>query len=180
MSAEGTHARYERVLGDLDAPLAFVDLDAMWANAADLLRRAGGTPIRVASKSVRCRALLRAMLDRDPGFRGLMTFTLPESLWLAGHGFDDLLLAYPTVDRGALRELAAGAGPRPGRHGRLRRSISTSCRPASRVCLDVDLSYWALGGRVRIGAKRSPVRTPAQAAALAARARARRALRWPA
>jgi hypothetical protein len=34
-----------------------------------------------------------------------------------------------------------------------------------RVCLDVDAGWWALGGRVRIGAKRSPLRTPAQAAA---------------
>ena len=39
-----------------------------------------------------------------------MTFTLPESLWLHEHGFDDLLLAYPTAHRGALAEL--------GRRGR--------------------------------------------------------------
>jgi D-serine deaminase-like pyridoxal phosphate-dependent protein len=36
-----------------------------------------------------------------------------------------------------------------------------------RVCLDVDAGWWILGGRVRIGAKRSPVHTPEQAAALA-------------
>jgi len=36
-----------------------------------------------------------------------------------------------------------------------------------RVCLDVDASWRPLGGRVAIGAKRSPVRMPAQAAALA-------------
>jgi D-serine deaminase-like pyridoxal phosphate-dependent protein len=36
-----------------------------------------------------------------------------------------------------------------------------------RVAIDIDASYEALGGAVRAGARRSPVRTPAQAAALA-------------
>ena len=35
-----------------------------------------------------------------------MTFTLPETLWLAEQGFENLLLAYPTADAGALAELA--------------------------------------------------------------------------
>src|SRR3954452_16484136 len=99
-----THARYEAIFADVEAPFAFVDLDAMWANAEDMLRRAGGKPIRVASKSVRCRSLLERILARD-GFRGLMTFTLPESLWLASHGFGDMLLAYPTADRAALARM---------------------------------------------------------------------------
>ena len=42
-----------------------------------------------------------------------------------------------------------------------------------RVCLDVDAGWWPLGGRIRVGVKRSPVRTPEQAAALAADAAAR-------
>ncbi|HEY8581386.1 MAG TPA: amino acid deaminase/aldolase [Capillimicrobium sp.] len=176
MTADATYDRFERALGDRDAPLALVDLDALWANGADLVRAAAGTPIRVASKSVRARALLRGILDRDPAaFRGLMTFTLPESLWLAEHGFDDLLLAYPTVDRAALRRLAER---RDGAIDGAREPIlmvdsgeqlDLIARHAGggRVCLDVDLSWWALGGRVRVGAKRSPVRTPDQAAALA-------------
>jgi D-serine deaminase-like pyridoxal phosphate-dependent protein len=165
---------YERILSRLDAPFAVVDLDAMWANAAEMLGRAGGKPIRVASKSLRCRALLRAILDRDPGFRGLMTFTLRESLWLHGHGFDDLLLAYPTADRAALAELGSLDAERPpilmvdsadqldlidAAAGRERRPI--------RLCIEMDLSFWLAGGRVRIGAKRSPIREPEQAAALA-------------
>ena len=72
-----------------------------------------GKSVRVASKSVRCRALLEAILGRDERFRGLMTYTLPETLWLAEQGFEDLLLAYPTADVGALEELAlrSAAGP---------------------------------------------------------------------
>jgi D-serine deaminase-like pyridoxal phosphate-dependent protein len=128
----------------------------------------------VASKSVRCRALLEAILDHDPGFRGLMTFTLPESLWLHGHGFDDLLLAYPTADRGALAEL--GRLDSDGAPILMVDSVeqldlieSAAGQPARpfRVCIELDVSWWPLGGRVKIGAKRSPVRTPEQARALA-------------
>ena len=65
-----------------------------------------GKPIRVASKSVRCRALLERVLSRD-GFAGIMSFTLAESLWLARSGFDDVLLAYPSADRAGFAELTA-------------------------------------------------------------------------
>ena len=171
---ERTYEQLERIFEGVDAPFAFVDLDALWSNAAEMLARARGTPIRVASKSVRCRALLEAILGHDDGFRGLMTFTLAESLWLHEHGFDDLLLAYPTADRAALAvlgriedegapilmvdsveqldliEAEAGGGARP-----------------IRVCIELDLGWWPLGGRVKIGVKRSPIRTPSQAQELA-------------
>jgi D-serine deaminase-like pyridoxal phosphate-dependent protein len=154
---------------ELDPPFAVVDLEAFDANAADLLRRAGGKALRLASKSVRCRALQRRALDA--GFRGQLCFTLPEALWLAERGFDDLVVAYPTADRAALRELAHGEHRATvavmvdsGEHLDL---IAAAGGGPVRVCLDVDAGWWPLRGRVRIGAKRSPVRTPEQAAALA-------------
>src|SRR6201995_5007412 len=76
-------ARLDRATADPDPPFAVVDLDALDTNADDLLRRAGGTPIRVASKSVRCRSVLRRVLGR-PGFAGVLGYTLAEVLWLAG------------------------------------------------------------------------------------------------
>jgi D-serine deaminase-like pyridoxal phosphate-dependent protein len=177
--SERAYEELERIFAGIDAPFALVDLDAMWSNARDLLRRAAGTPIRVASKSVRCRALLGELLE-TPGFRGLMTFTLPESLWLHGHGFDDLLLAYPTADRTALAELAQVDTERPPivmvdsveqldyiEAAVAEAAASGATRPI-RVCLELDTGWWPLRGRVKVGAKRSPVRTPAQARALAA------------
>ena len=65
-----SHERYEQIFAEVEAPFAFVDLDAMWANAAAMLGRAGGKPIRVASKSLRCRALLEAILRRDQASPG--------------------------------------------------------------------------------------------------------------
>jgi D-serine deaminase-like pyridoxal phosphate-dependent protein len=177
------YERLERATAGLDPPFALVDMDAFWANAADMLRRAGGTPIRLASKSVRSRALLRAAGERDPGFRGTLAFTLPEALWLAGHGVRDLVVAYPTVDRAALRELAELNARDPD--SRISIMVDSPAqldlidaavgadRAPLRVCLELDCGWWPLGGRVKIGAKRSPVRTPEQAAALAREVAAR-------
>ena len=177
---------YERLLratAHIDAPFALVDLDALDANAGDLVRRAGGKPIRVASKSVRCRALLEDVLRRD-GFSGVMSFTLPEALWLHGHGVRDLLVAYPTADRGALRELrrdpAAAANVTlmvddPAHLDLVEQAAPDGARV--RVCLDLDTSWRPLGGRLRVGARRSPLRTPEQAAAFARHVAARPAFR---
>jgi D-serine deaminase-like pyridoxal phosphate-dependent protein len=166
-------ARYERATAALDPPFALLDLDLLWANGDDLVRRARGKPARVASKSLRCRPLLQRILER-PGFAGLLTFTLPETLWLARHGVEDLLLAYPTADRGALRELGALDVPRPpivmvdsADHLDLIDAAAGPARRPVRVCLDFDTSLELAGGRLRIGAKRSPLRTPEDVAALA-------------
>ncbi len=174
MARDRTYEELERIFADVDAPFALVDLDAMWSNAREMLGRAAGTPLRVASKSVRCRALLAQVLDGDPGFRGLMTFTLPESLWLHEHGFDDMLIAYPTADHAALAELGRLESERPPilmvdsvAHLDLIESAAGPAARPLRVCIDLDVSWWPLGGRLKIGVKRSPIRTPQQASALA-------------
>jgi len=146
----------------------------MWQNAESMLARADGKPIRVASKSVRCRALLNRILARDAGFKGLMTFTLAETLWLRGQGFGDLLLAYPTADRASLRELARIDGDdRPivmvdsvEQLEWISHAVPDPAAPL-RLCVDFDTGYRLPGGLATIGPKRSPIRTPEQAAALA-------------
>src|SRR6476646_141309 len=85
----------------LDPPLAALDAAVLRANAADLARRAGGKPIRVAAKSVRCRAVLEEVLAL-PGFAGVMAYSLREAIWLVGCGVGDVLVGYPTADRGAI------------------------------------------------------------------------------
>jgi D-serine deaminase-like pyridoxal phosphate-dependent protein len=172
-----SHERYERVFAEVEAPFAFVDVEAMRANAEAMLDRAGGKNVRVASKSVRCRALMERILGRDERFRGLMTYTLPETLWLAEQGFEDLLLAYPTADLGALEELALRSAANPEgapivmvdcvRHLEMIGSVLGKGAPPLRVCIDVDASWWWLGGRVKIGPKRSPIHSVEQAVALA-------------
>ncbi|WP_327086931.1 amino acid deaminase/aldolase [Nonomuraea sp. NBC_01738] len=170
-------ARYDRVTAALEPPFAIVDLAAMRANAADLVRRAAGKPIRVASKSVRSRPVLDLLLAMD-GFQGIMAFTLPEALWLVSHGFTDVLVAYPTVDRAALAELAAN--PAAAReiiltidcrdHLDLIESAISAVpsRSEIRLSLDIDAAFVAFNGKFRAGALRSTIREPEQAADMAA------------
>ncbi|MGW0929916.1 amino acid deaminase/aldolase [Streptomyces sp. NPDC002644] len=175
MTARATdRTRYDRATAHLDAPLAVVDVEAFDANADDLVRRAGGKPVRVASKSVRCRALLERVLAR-PGFAGIMSFTLPESLWLARAGFEDVLCAYPSADRSAFAELcsdpklAAAVTVMVDDPAQLR--LIEEARGGGgetvRVCLELDTSLRLLGGRVRVGARRSPLHAPERLAELA-------------
>jgi D-serine deaminase-like pyridoxal phosphate-dependent protein len=181
---DGEHARLERATAELQAPFALVDLDALSANAADMERRAASKPIRLASKSVRCRALQQQVLARD-GFRGTLAFTLPEALWLAAAGVRDLVVAYPSADRRALSALAEGEATSTVTvmvdSVEQLDLLDLRGRPSGaeplRVCIDVDAGWRALGGRLRVGAKRSPLRTPAQAAAFAGAILAREGLR---
>ena len=182
--AEALRERYDRATGDLDPPLALVDLDAFDRNAADLTRRAVNRPIRVATKSLRCRYLIERALAR-PGYQGVMCYSLPEALWLYAAGTsDDVLVAYPTVDRKALRGLAADEGARQhvtimvdsAEHLDVVDRALGDGHPEIRVCLELDVSWRPLAGQplVHIGTRRSPLYTPRQAADVA-RAIARRA-----
>jgi D-serine deaminase-like pyridoxal phosphate-dependent protein len=46
-----------------------------------------------------------------------------------------------------------------------------------RVAIEIDVSYWIAAGRIKIGAKRSPIRTPDAAVALAREIETRRGVR---
>ena len=171
------YARYDQATADLDPPFALVDLAAFDSNARDLVRRSGGVPIRVVSKSLRCRHLIERALAQ-PGYRGVMCYSLAEAIWLHSIGLsDDLLVAYPTADRSALRALAADEAARQhitvtvdstGHLDFIDAAIGAG-HPQIRVCLDLDMSWRPLprGPVVQIGTWRSPLRSPAEAAAFA-------------
>src|ERR1700744_956849 len=139
----------EQATAHLDPPFAVVDLAAFDANARDLVRRANGVPIRVVSKSLRCRTLVERVLAR-PGYQGVMAYSLAEALWLHAAGTtDDLLVAYPTADRAALRALAADEAARQhvavtvdsAEHLDFIDAVLGPGHPPVRLCLDLDMSY---------------------------------------
>ena len=156
---------------DIAAPVAVLDLAALRHNAAALHERAGGLPVRVATKSVRC----RWVLEQDLGFAGVMSYSAAESVGLARQGHRDVLLAYPTVDAAVLVEIVADPLLReritlmvdhPSHLGLLRAAGAGPGR-AVHVCLDIDASLRL--GPVHVGVRRSPIHTPDQAAAAARR-----------
>ncbi|WP_314147008.1 alanine racemase [uncultured Leifsonia sp.] len=161
----------------LDPPLAVLHLPALRHNAHDMLRRAGGTaerpgkPIRVASKSVRVRSVLDAVLAL-PGYAGVLAYTLPEALWLAEGdaehpAIEDVVVGYPTADRGAIARLARS----PELAARVTLMVDSIAhldlidavvppaeRETIRVCLELD-SSWNAPVLGHIGVYRSPVHT---------------------
>ena len=152
----------------LPAPLAAVDLAALDRNADDLVRRAGGLPIRVASKSVRCRAVLEHVLAR-PGFRGLMAYSLAEAVWLSRLGMADILVGYPSADGASIRAVASDESlaatitlmvDDPQHLTLIASAVGEGAYPV-RVCLDVDASLRI--GPLHLGVRRSPVHSVAQA-----------------
>lgn len=157
----------------LPTPIAVVDLDAFDANAADLVRRAAGKPIRVASKSLRVPALIERALAR-PGFEGVLAYTLREALVL--HDLrvtDDIVVAYPTVDRGALSDLVASPAAAAVvtlmiddvAHLDVIDSVRSSKAVQIKVALDIDAGLRL--GNQHVGPKRSPLYDASAVTALA-------------
>jgi D-serine deaminase-like pyridoxal phosphate-dependent protein len=189
-AAPATFDQLQRATAELRPPFAVVDLGALRANAARMAARAGGKPIRLASKSLRCRPLIEDVL-RTPGYRGIMAFTVPEALWLArttDEALGDILVAYPCADAASLRELSADERA-AARIAVMADSVehldlidraagaAGTDGPRVRVCLDLDASLRLLGGRIHLGMRRSPMHDPASAGALARAVLARPRLR---
>lgn len=159
--------RLEKAVTNLDEPLRtpamVVDLDAFDANAADLTRRADGTPLRLASKSVRVPALIRRALETH-GFRGVLSYSLREALWLHDQGIaDDIVLGYPTVDQESLARLVTSPSTAAAvtlmvdsvDHLEIVDAVRSSKAVTIRVAIDVDAGLW-VGGQ-HVGPKRSPL-----------------------
>lgn len=160
--------------GSPDGPVAVLEMSALRHNVADLRARAGGVPIRVASKSLRVRSVIEQILAVD-GFAGVLAYDLAEAHWLATEGgVTDVLLGYPTASAHAIAALATDpvAVERVtllidsvDQLGLIGRSVPAG-GPDIRVAIDLDASYRTrlLG---HVGVRRSPIRTVAQAVALA-------------
>ena len=97
--------RLQAATAHLTPPFAVVDLDALDDNATSMIIRAAGLPIRLATKSIRCRAITNWVLGRSE-FQGVLAYSLSEAIWLARSGIPDVLLGFPTLDRSGLTDLA--------------------------------------------------------------------------
>lgn len=162
---------WRECLGDTALPAVLVDLDAFDRNVrfvADTVRSAGArVTIRPATKSVRVPALLRRIAAADPIYQGWMTYSARETLALWRDGLDDFLVAYPTVqssDLAALRAVHEGGGrvalvvDSPEGLRAASGAMSGVASPF-RLVADVDMSLRALGGRLHLGVRRSPLRS---------------------
>jgi D-serine deaminase-like pyridoxal phosphate-dependent protein len=153
----------------LDTPFGVISQPALAYNAFSMLERAAGKTIRVASKSVRVRGVLDAVLAL-PGYAGVLAYTLPEALWLA-ETIPDVVVGYPSVDRAALHTLATDAKlasrvtimvDSVEQLDLVDAVIAPGAREPIRVAIELD-SSWDTTLLGHTGVFRSPVHTVEQA-----------------
>jgi D-serine deaminase-like pyridoxal phosphate-dependent protein len=172
MSALPTYEYYKAIFRGRQMPLAFVDLELFDKNTRDVVKRAGGKKIRVASKSVRCAALLKRITGSDPVYRGLMCYSPLEACYLSEQGFDDLFVAYPAFNEADISAVCAKL--KAGKQIALMCDCAEHVEQLDRigkkqgcvipVCFDLDMSSDYPG--LHFGVRRSPLKTPAQAVEL--------------
>ena len=170
--------RYRHALKGESLPCAFVDLSHFDRNietVAEALRYTGKF-VRIHSKSLRCPTLIRRILDRGgPLFQGVMTFHMRETAFLAEQGFDDFIVAYPSFEKADLeafakltcRNVCVRMMVDSIEHLDRLEEIGRRFGTVLKTCLEIDLSYRPAGSTLHLGMRRSPIRTPKDAAAFA-------------
>jgi D-serine deaminase-like pyridoxal phosphate-dependent protein len=172
---------YRKIIRGQRLPLAFVDLDAFDHNIdyVAVSQKETGKTVRVASKSIRCLALIRRVFEQGgAAYQGVLAFSVEEAAYLIDHGIDDIIVAYPTVQPSDL-ELIVKKTPAAKflavmvdclEHLEILSAAGEKAGLVLNACLDIDMSYRPLGQKTHIGVRRSPIRTARQALALAQKA----------
>lgn len=153
--------RYKRALAGEALPAVIVDLDALDRNVARVVApiRAAHKRVRIASKSVRCPALLERIAAQTDAI-GYMTYAAGETAVLGR----DCVLAYPTLQASDAALIASsGTAVVVDDAAQLAPLAATGARIP--IWIDVDMSWRPLG--VHLGVRRSPLREPDEVVALA-------------
>lgn len=170
---ENTRYRYYReVFNTTPMPFAFVDMDLFDANLRAILLRANGKSIRIASKSLRCVSLLRRILSSSSQFQGIMAYNVREALFLAGKGFQEILVAYPAwrdLDTPAYRQGLRRGGVMTlmvdcADHVKRLEHIGVEESVVIPVCMDLDMAARYPG--LHFGVRRSGIAAPEAALSL--------------
>lgn len=156
------------MLADEALPALLVDRDAFDHNvrAARNKAAAANKPLRIATKSVRSVVLIERALELGaPHLRGLLAYSVDEAVLLAGRGYADILVAYPTVDRRAIDSVASRAPHAVTlmvdelAHVEVIQSVATTRGVRLKVAIELDVSFRpAVRGDVHLGPRRSPLR----------------------
>jgi D-serine deaminase-like pyridoxal phosphate-dependent protein len=164
-----SYPQYRDALNGRSLPCALINLDALDANIATIRSWVDGTgkKIRVATKSIRVPWVLD-YLRQSLGdlYSGLMCLTVEEAVFLHAKGFDDLLVAYPSVQPSDLKQLASltKKGVKVSlivdSEQHLRALSEVGAAKGVELCavIEIDMSYRPFGDATHLGVRRSPVR----------------------
>lgn len=159
---------YKAVFDDRTMPFAYLDLDLLDQNICQIAAVAKGKRIRLASKSLRCITVLRRILAADPCFQGIMCYTAREAVYLAKHGFSDLLIGYPTWHEQDVAALAQATTTGAQitlmidsvAHVEQIEAVAKRYNVHFPLCLDIDMAFPLPG--LHFGVWRTPLRTVEQ------------------
>jgi len=150
---------------DLSLPALLLDLQAFDQNCKSILEKANGKTVRIATKSIRSIPVLKRILEFDARFKGLMSYSPNEAIFLAEQGFDDILIGYPCWDSEALTAISLlnNDGHQITcmidslEHVHYLNEIAEKTGGMFYLCLDVDMSTRFLN--LHFGVRRSPLKT---------------------
>jgi D-serine deaminase-like pyridoxal phosphate-dependent protein len=155
-------------------PAVVVDLDAFDRNLEKMVNQAkkNGKKLRIATKSIRVPELILRALDFSPTVEGLMCYSAEEAVALSQKGFDNFLIAYPTLQEKQLLQLQKIH--LEGKTVSIVVDQETSLLQISDimkgqeggvkpfpVVIELDVSTRMLFGSIHLGARRSPIREAA-------------------
>lgn len=163
------YAYYKAVFSDCQMPFAYLDLDLLDQNIRQIVTRATGKRIRLASKSIRSVDVLRYILASDTSFQGIMCFTAREAVYLASQGFDDLLIGYPAWHKEDIATVAQAIATGSTitlmvdsvEHIEQVEAVARQFGITLPVCIELDMSMSLPG--LHFGVWRSPLQTAQQA-----------------
>lgn len=163
----------KQLLASISPPTLLLDLDAFDENCRQIASKANGKKIRIASKSIRSVPVLKRILDSNPVFQGVMSFSPHEAIFLAEKGFDDILIGYPCWDHDALLKIAQVTESRivlmvdSLEHIDYLEKLAEEAEGRFLLCMDIDMS--TTFASLHFGVRRSPIKNEEDALQLAER-----------
>lgn len=151
----------KKFVSTITPPALLLDLDALDDNSREIAHHANGKKIRIATKSIRSVPVLKRILDSNSIFQGVMTFSPHEAIFLAGKGFDDILMGYPCWDEEALIQIAQLSETKvilmidSMDHIDYLAKIAEETSGKFLLCIDIDMS--TSYGSLHFGVRRSPI-----------------------
>lgn len=137
--------RLKKLTEGIPHPSLFLDLESFEKNIQWIKNFSTNKKIRIATKSIRSKEILKLILDQSEIFQGLMAYDLREALWLRSEGFKDIVMGYPTVDIESIKELSRDPSEITlmvdlPQHLEMIQNEAKKFNTMINICVDIDLS----------------------------------------
>ena len=161
------YSKLSNAIKDEQLPSMLVDIDQFDENLETIINIAKkhDKKLRPATKSLRVPYLInRIKKIGGDTISGFMCYSCDEASFLSSMGIDNLLIAYPTLQKSELdtisKLISEGKQIYLMIDSKVHIDLISSIIKDQKVsvCIDVDMSYRPLGNLIHLGVQRSPIR----------------------